>query len=489
MTVMKKYMIKLLVTVISMVLVTACTKEFLDVKPEGQITPEGYYSTPARAQELVNSIYNNMLTWDEHSFSWIGITSIASDDADKGSSAGDTGADKDKLDNFTYGPTDISVNEIWVANFRGISRTNLALDILPKIAVESKLKNRLKGEAMFLRAYFYWNLVRTFGDVPLINSVIDPTNSVQVDQAMIRAPKQQIYDLIISDLLYAKDSLYNKGQYENADMGRATSGAAKGLLAKVYLYQKNWQASFDMAAQVINSGEYALVDDYSTIWREIGENSSESLFEVQAVGGPIALGVQQYSLVQGVRGQFGWGFNSPSESLNNAYEENDLRREATMIYPGEVLWDDVVILDNLPNPRYNQKAYVSRSQETFNGNDEQSNKNLRVLRYAEVLLIHAEAANELGNATSALQSLNLVRQRAGLTDISVTDQSQLRQLIWHERRVELGMEHDRFFDLVRQGRAAEVMGPLGFIAGKHEVFPVPQSQIDISGGLLTQNNY
>ncbi len=485
---MKKYTIKLIAVVVGFFMLAGCAKEFLDVKPEGQITPEGYYSTPERARELVNSIYNNMLQWDEHTFSWIGISSISSDDADKGSSAGDTGADKDKLDNFTEGASDISVNEIWVANYRGITRANLALSILPGIAIEQSLKNRLMGEAKFLRAYYYWNLVRTYGGVPLINSVIDPTNDAEVNQAMIRASVDQIYNQIISDLQYASDSLWTKTEYQSTEVGRATSGAAKGLLSKVYLYQKNWQACFDMAQDVINSGEYALVDDYSTIWREVGENSSESLFEVQAVGGPIALGVQQYSLVQGVRGQFGWGFNTPSESLNNAYETADtIRRNATMIYPGETLWDGTVIIDNTPNPRYNQKAYISKTEETFNGNDEQTNKNIRVLRYAEVLLIHAEAANELGNSSFALSSLNEVRQRVNLSDITVTDQAQLRQIIWHERRVELGMEHDRFFDVIRQGRGAELFGPLGFIAGKNEVFPIPQSQIDISNGLLTQN--
>lgn len=485
---MKKYTTIIFSTLTGILLLGSCAKDFLDVEPEGQITPEGYYSTPERAKELVNSIYNNMLQWDEHTFSWIGISSIASDDADKGSSAGDTGADKDKLDNFTYGATDISMNEIWVANYRGITRANLAVEVLPGIAIDASLKSRLIGEARFLRAYYYWNLVRTYGGVPLINSVIDPTNDAEVNQAMIRASVDQIYDQIIEDLLYGSDSLWSRSEYPSSEMGRATSGAAMGLLSKVYLYQKNWQACFNMAQNVINSGEYALVSDYSTIWREVGENSSESLFEVQAVGGPIALGVQQYSLVQGVRGQFGWGFNTPSESLNNAYEELDtIRRNATMIYPGEVMWDGTVIIPNPPNPRYNQKAYISQTEETFNGNDEQTNKDIRILRYAEVLLIHAEAANELGNTSVALESLNQVRQRVLLPPVTVTDQDQLRQIIWHERRVELGMEHDRFFDLIRQGRGATVLGPLGFVAGKNEVFPVPQSQIDLSNGLLKQN--
>jgi starch-binding outer membrane protein, SusD/RagB family len=485
---MKKYSIKLIAVVVGFFMLAGCANEFLDVKPEGQITPEGYYSTPERAKELVNSIYNNMLQWDEHTFSWIGISSISSDDAVKGSSAGDTGADKDKLDNFTESASDISVKEVWVANYRGITRANLALDVLPAIAIEQSLKNRLMGEAKFLRAYYYWNLVRTYGGVPLINKVVDPTNDAEVNQAMVRASVSDIYNQIISDLQYGVDSLWSRSQYESSEIGRATSGAAMGLLSKVYLYQKNWQACFDMAQNVINSGEYALVPDYSTIWREIGENSSESLFEVQAVGGPIALGVQQYTVVQGVRGMFGWGFNVPSDALNNAYEELDtIRREATMIYPGETLWDGVVINENTPNPRYNQKAYISKTQETYNGNDDQTNKDIRVLRYAEVLLTHAEAANELGNPATALASLNQVRQRVGLADITETDQTKLRQIIWHERRVELGMEHDRFFDVIRQGRGAELFGPLGFVAGKNEVFPIPQSQIDISNGLLTQN--
>ena len=485
---MKKYTTILLATIVSFLLLISCAKEFLDVEPEGQITPEGYYSTPERARELVNSIYNNMLQWDEHTFSWIGISSISSDDAEKGSSAGDTGGDKDKLDNFTESASDISVKEIWVANYRGITRANLALSVLPTIAIDESLKNRLIGEARFLRAYFYWNLVRTYGGVPLINSVIDPTDDDAVNQAMVRAAVPEIYDQIISDLQYGVNNLWSKSQYESSEVGRATKGAAMGLLSKVYLYQKGWQASFDMAQNVINSGEYALVSDYSTIWREIGENSSESLFEVQAVGGPVALGVQQYSLVQGVRGQFGWGFNVPTESLNSAYETLDtIRREATMIYPGEVLWDGTQIIANTPNPRYNQKAYISKTEETFNGTDEHTNKDIRVLRYAEVLLIHAEAANELGNSSVALSSLNQVRQRVNLADIIETDQTQLRQIIWHERRVELGMEHDRFFDVVRQGRGTELFGPLGFVAGKNEIFPIPQSQIDISNGLLTQN--
>jgi hypothetical protein len=479
--------IKIILVVLGLLMMGSCKKDFLDVPPEGQITPTGYYSTPERATQLVNAIYNNMLQWDQSTFSWIGISSITSDDANKGSSAGDTGTDKDQLDNFTYTATDFSCNEVWIANYRGISRTNRALSILSQVQIDNKLKHRLIGEAKFLRAYFYFNLVRTFGDVPKIETVVDPTDQAQLQKMNVRAPKEDIYNLIIDDLNYAKDSLYTRSEYAPADLGRVTKGAAKGFLSKVYMYLKDWQKAYDLSGEVIQSGQYHLAADYAKIWREAGNNGPGSLFEIQAVGGPVNLGVQGWAVVQGVRGQFGWGFNTPSKSLEDAYEPGDPRKAATIIYPGETLWDGTVIISNPPNPRYNKKAYISRTQETFDGNDWESNKHVRILRYAEVLLIHAEAANELGKTSEALQSLNEVRQRVGLPDVTTTDQAQLRLKIWHERRVELGMEGDRFFDLIRQGRAAQVLGPLGFQSPKNNLFPVPQQQIDISGGTLTQN--
>jgi len=482
---MKNY--KIILIILGLFLMGSCKKDFLTVPPEGQITPNGYYSTPEKATQLINAIYNNLLQWDESTFSWIGISSITSDDANKGSSAGDTGADKDQLDNFTYTSTDFSCNEVWMANYRGIARANRALSILPGVQIDAKLKHRLIGEAKFLRAYFYFNMVRTFGGVPLIDTLVDPTNQAELKKLNVRAPQQDIYNLIISDLTYAKDSLYSRSEYETNDLGRVTKGSAAGLLSKVYMYLKDWQKAYDLSGEVINSGEYSLAPNYATMWRESGNNGPGSLFEIQAVGGPINLGVQGWSVVQGVRGQFGWGFNTPSKSLEDAYEPGDPRKAATIIFPGDTMWDGVVIIKNTPNPRYSKKAYVSRTQETFDGNDWESNKHVRILRYAEVLLIHAEAANELGKTTEALQSLNKVRQRAHVSIVFTNDQSALRLKIWHERRVELGMEGDRFFDLVRQGRAATVLGPLGFQSPKNNLFPIPQQQIDISGGTLTQN--
>lgn len=503
---MRKYSITLLLS-LSLLFLGSCKKDFLNVPPEGQVTPNGYYSTPARATELVNAIYNNLLQWDESSFSWIGISSITSDDANKGSVSGDTGTDKNLLDNFTYTATDFSANEIWVANYRGISRANRALSILPGTAIDTKLKTRLMAEAKFLRALYYWRLVRVFGGVPLITKVIDPTNKAQVDSANIRATSAQIYDQIISDWTYAADNLPTKSEYAATDLGRATKGAAEGFLSKVYMYQKNWQKSYDLSNEVINSGQYHLASDYAKMFRESGYNGPGSLFEIQAVGGPVNLGVQGWEVLQAVRGQFGWGFNTPSKSLEDSFEctdglpidksplydsldpqkNRDPRLMATIIFPGDTMWDGQVIISNPPNPRYNRKSYLSRTQETFDGNDWESCKHVYLLRYAEVLLIHAEAANELGKTAEALQSLNEVRARVSMPPVTTTNQDSLRMAIWHERRYELGMEDDRFFDLVREGRAAQVLGPLGFQSPKNDLFPIPQTQIDLSNGLLTQN--
>ena len=464
---------------------SGCSSNYLDVPPEGNMTPADYYSN--HPTEVVNATYDKLLDWNESSFSWLGVSSITSDDADKGSDPGDTGTDKNLLDNFTFGADALSFNDVWVGNYDGIARANQALKVLGEVTINDTLKNRLEGETRFLRAYFYWNLVRTFGGVPLIDKVPDPTNPADVASGNTRVSKDSIYALIKTDLQFAIDNLPKKSEYAAADLGRATQGAAQTFLAKVNLYQKNWSDVLKLTNEVINSGEYSLVSDYSTIWREIGENNAESIFEIQARGETPNKGVQGYVDVQGVRGQFGWGFNVPSQDLANTYEPGDLRKDATIIFPGETMWDGTVINSNTPNPMYNQKAYLSHTQETYDGNSWESSKNVRIFRYAEVLLMKAEAANEMGDPNTALAALNQVRERAGLPDYTETNQDSLRMKIYHERRVELAFEGDRTFDLIRQGRAATVLAKEGFVAGKNELFPIPQTQIDLSGGLLTQN--
>jgi hypothetical protein len=467
---------------------TSCQDDFLEIDSQVNQTPEDYFSASDNAAaELATSVYSNLQNWDEHVFPWIGVSSITSDDADKGSDPGDTGTDKHELDNFTFNSSSISFNGIWAANYSGIMSANKALGVINQMGDDNESKKRIEGEVKFLRAYFYWNLVRCFGGVPKIDRVPDPLNEEDVTNARTRATKEAIYELIISDLEFGIENLTERSQMNSADLGRATKGAAKTFLAKVYMYQKNWPEALRLSNELILSNEYALTNDYAMIWREAGENNQESIFEVQARGVKPAKGIGGYSEVQGVRGQLGWGFNAPSEDLENSYEPGDPRKDATIIFPGETMWDGVVINSETPNPRYNEKSYFSKTKETYDGDAWQSNKNIRIFRYAEVLLINAEAANELGQSGQALTSLNEVRSRVGLANATADG---LKEKIWHERRVELAMEHDRFFDLVRQGRAGQVLRAHGksFVDGKHEIFPIPQRQIELSEGKLIQNS-
>jgi hypothetical protein len=267
-----------------------------------------------------------------------------------------------------------------------------------------------------------------------------------------------------------------------------------GLMAKVALYQEDWAIAKNTSNQLITSGTYALVSDYSSIWKESGEFNSESLWEVNGKGTDPNKGLTGYFVVQAPRGAggLGWGFNTPSQRLVDAYEVGDLRKDATIIFSGQTLWDGFVTNAAAPNARYNYKCYISKTMETFNGNDNETNKNLRVIRLGEIYLIHAEAAIELGDTASARSSLNTIRNRAGLANTTAVTEAELKEAIYRERRVEMAMEHDRMFDLRRTGRAGTVLRAAGipFVDGKHELYPIPQRQIDLSGGKLTQNpNY
>ena len=449
------------------------------------------FKDPANATKFVNACYSEFISWGNHGFSWVGVSSITSDDADKGSDPGDLGSDKDQLDNFSYSPTTGSVEDVWNTNLEGIGRCAQAIENVPKFSIDNTLKERLIGEAKFLRAHFYFTLVRSFGDVPLITRVLNTPEEIAA--ANIRSPKADVYAFIIADLTDAIAKLPVKSTYSGADIGRATKGAAQGYLAKVNLYMKNWSQSKAMADAVINSGEYTLATNYATLWRMSSENGSESLFEIQCQNGQEGWTIPAYFVFQGARGTVtggwgGWGFNSPTLDLDTSYEAGDLRKAATIYKKGQTLWDGAVIGNDVANLRYNYKAYASQTLET-NYSDWNSNKNVRLLRLGEIYLIKAEAENELGNTGAAITALNLIRTRAGLPNTTATSQSDVRNAIWKERRFELAMEEDRFFDLVRQGRAGIVMRAHGktFVDGKHEVFPVPFNAIQTSQGTLTQN--
>lgn len=490
---MKKIYISIFV--LSAFTFTGCADDYLDVKQTETISTDDIelFNNDNGAKTFVTSIYSKFLDWDMSSFGWIGLASITSDDADKGSTPSDTGTDKDVLDALTYNASNPSAESTFNANYDGINRCNQALAILPKLdKADPALRQRLMGEAKFLRAFMYFTLVKCYGGVPIVDHVSSiPLSAEDKTMQLTRKTAAEVYAFIEKDLTEAASVLPNKSQYGSDEKARASKGAAYALLAKVNLYQKNWQKVIDNANLVTG---YAISPDYAKMFRLEGENDGESIFEINGVGSVPARGIQGYSNVQGVRDAWGWGFNQPSQSLVNAYEAGDVRKNATIIFRGTTLYDGRVIpvigADD-PNPRYNLKAYSSAYTSAW-----ETDANIKYLRYAEVLLMKAEALNELGQTSESIPLLNIIRHRAGLGDTPATSQEAVRTAIWKERRVELAFEFDRFFDLVRTGQAKDAFAadksadfPNGkvFTVGKNELFPIPSSFLLITEGMSSQN--
>lgn len=520
----------MLIFFLVLLVMTGCSKKFLNVPIQGQGAPS---VDPQVALDEVTGAYNALITpdptqgefgaYDIHGIYFITVTNIMSDDADKGSYSSDQPLAGD-IDNFTITSDNTYIEGLWRGYYAGVSRTNVAIQALSQAALPAATVTVRTAEMRFIRAYLYFNMVRMWGGVPLVLTV--PSGPQEQDSSFyVRATAAQVYNNgIIPDLQFAVANLPLKSA---TDVGRVTKGAAETLLAKVDMYLKNWQECDSLVTDVINSGQYQLMPDYSILWRQAGDNCAESVFEVETgIYGNADYGIPGYVEYQGARqdngmgipftpwnnpgfnqpsGDDGYGFDDPSINLQAAYEPGDLRQAATIINlpassPPDTLFDGFVIPTmNGVSARYNYKAYHSEilpggtlpQVEVFEGDRSLCQKNLHILRYAEVLLIKAEADDEMGNTGSAATYLNMVRARAGLAATTASTQADLLTAIWNERRVELAMEHDRFWDLVRQGRAAQVMiasGKTNFKAGVNELLPIPSAEIALTGGRLKQNN-
>jgi hypothetical protein len=490
--------------------VTGC-KRFLDTEAQGSYNDENYPYPGGSGpyDQFIFGAYNELRSFNVHSQSFIAATSIRSDDADKGSTPADGGAAAIDMDNFPVAPSNSYTNTLWLGYYTLINRCNSTIKEVntnTSIVASDAVKQQTIGEARFLRGYGYFMLVRLFGRVPLIDTLFaNPAEQNNVPQKTAA----EIYAFIESDLSFAAANL--PPTWDAKFVGRATSGAANGLLAKVYLTQQKWALAMSTANLVISSNQYNLNTTYDKVFREEGENSSESVFEVQATASaaiPTNNGVQ-YAQIMGVRGagvwDMGWGWNTPSTYLEAAYEANDPRKNRTILYTSTATTTYQTIYGEnlptgLPNPRYNNKVYTNPSIRSAVGHRFGYWMNVRLLRYADVVLMYAEAANEVGgvdNITAARNAVNSIRARARigsvagtLPDITTTDQDELRTAIRQERRIELAMEHERFFDLVRWGIAQTVLNGAGkpnFNNNRDVLLPIPQTQIDLSAGVLTQN--
>ena len=434
---------------------------------------------------------------------WLAMNGFRADDSEKGSSSAD-GADWGVIyDQFQYVKDHWSSTTYWDQHYVLIGQANTALQLADSLQLtdEASLKNI--GEAKFFRAFAYFDLVRAFGEVPKIDfRVYNPS-----DARKPKAKVEEIYALIDEDLTDAIAKL--PPSWPAKYIGRLTRNAAQALHAKTMLYRENWSGTLGLCQQVILSGKYKLLDDYATNFKEAGENSNESIWEIQAYIGPNNTDnyFSWYGIAQGVRGSgdwdLGWGWNTPTQSLVDALYTDTVgnkpavRLAATVQASGQpdgygkTLPASVFDVPSGPLPRkyWNRKVYPEPSMQASTSNRQAGWVNQRELRYADVLLMAAEAANELGgagNVTLAEKYLNDVRKRAGLANVAFTDKVQMRTAMKNERRKELAMEGERFYDLVRWKDAELVLGSAGYTPC-HKYYPIPQSAIDFSGGVLVQN--
>ncbi len=483
---------------------TSC-KKWLDYNPHDDFrtTELDYLKSESDYRTMAVSVYTP-IQWLNQA---VVVGEIASDNAVSGGENASDVLALQQIDDYTHTPVNSQLTELWQAAYEGINRANYMHQYKDKNLAGETIsfagKDALYGEIYFLRAYYYFHLVKFFGDVPLFT---DRRLSLSDSRQLGRAPKADVYAAIENDLTSAIAVL----PAVQVEKGRITKYAAQALLGKVYLYQKKYDQAAAMLDNVINSNAFSLVSNFASIFLVTGENGPESVFEIQYSNGSpyynwggVTRGQGNLSVQQcGIRGLNGspdmpyapgWSTNLPTQNLANAYTAGDQRKDATILdieaykaaHPSYNITYQVAPYKN--TGLYNQK-YHPRKGQTSGQIELNYLNNYRTIRYADVLLMAAEAFNRVTapNDAKAQNYLNQVRRRAfgdNLHDITSTGNA-LYDAILAERRLELAMEGDRFFDLVRTGKAASTI--TGFVANKHEVFPIPQQEVEISG--LTQNN-
>ncbi|MDX1760944.1 MAG: RagB/SusD family nutrient uptake outer membrane protein [Christiangramia sp.] len=490
---MKRHISKIILLFLS-ALSISCTKDYLDKQPLDTINTENY---PANEEELitvVNGAYQP-LQWPKLYNLRMWTSDIMAGNSIVGAGGGTDGIETQDMANFVTSSDNAGVLDLWRGPWPGILMANIVLNTAPQLDIDEGIKNRSMGEAHFLRAHYYFILARYFGDVPLVT---EPQSSDD-DLFPPRDPVSEVYELIISDFEMASELLPEKSTYGPTELGRAAKGAALGMLAKVHLTLGNYQQLVDLTTQVEALG-YSLNEDYADNFNINNENGVESLFEIQyASDGGYSFWNNENqaswtSPFMGPRGSnfvggaFGW--NQPTQEFFSAYEENDLRKDATVLYEGGPDFDGKEYSSSFSLTGYNTRKFLVPLSEvsTFDN----SPLNFPVLRYADVLLMKAEALNELGRTAEAEDYLNMVRDRAGLDDIQAgLNQEDFREAVLHERRIELAFEGQRWFDLIRVENGQYGLDFLHSIgknnaAQKHLLFPIPQIELDRNPN-LTQN--
>lgn len=474
---MKKYKLLPLAILISL---GSCKDSFLDLAPVSQTNSVNFYRNADDMLNAVNASYAALQFNGLYNQSMYAIGEVLSDNTEILDQQ--AGIEITQLDAFSIISTNTFLNSMWNNHYRGILACNTVIDRIENVAMNEELKVRFIGEAKFLRGLMYFNMVRTFGDTPL---VVKETADISSGYAYGRTPVAEVYSQIEADLQEAEKSL--PASYTGTNLGRATSGAAKGLLTKVYLTQRKWADAATKAKEVIDAGTYSLLDNYVDIYKIANKNNKESLFEVQYRKGGYGLGSPfNNNFAPWLSGTIvtkvgpGGGHNQPTADIANAYETGDKRKDASLS-PGYTA----------ANGNFVAVRYINKYLDPAPFAAYDADNNWPVLRFADVLLMRAEALNEQGYVADgeAFTLLNRIRKRAGLVEKTSTDianQAAFRLAVEKERRFELAFENHRWFDLVRTGRALEVMNSKG-IKAHQLLMPVPQSQIDINPSKIKQN--
>ncbi len=505
---MKQIIFKRFIVLVAVVLLfTQCKKELLTVDPTiPLVTVDNYYKNEVEAVNGANATYTP-LSAIYNGAAWH-IGDIMSDDADLGGGGGGDGLETSELDNFNVNSFNPIMNTMWAQCYYGVLRANLVIERVPLVPVMSEnIRKRCIGEGRFLRALYYYHLVRVFGDVPLY------TNVITVEQATVigRSPRQDVYNQIIADLKIAETQLPNT--YSGADKGRASAGSAKGLLAAVYLTLGDKTNAAAKAKEVIDNKSlygYDLWTNYGDNFSLDTENGKESLFEVQYrsgggqwsdFGAGHKLNTFFAPRAQDIVQSSGYGWNVPSKDFADAYEKTgsaystitDKRRNATMWIPGDQFsgYTQPAQLVGSPLGLNVRKYFVPVANTLGDNGGWTCALNVPIMRYAEVLLIYAEAAGPALGKPAA----DMVRARAGLAPLPAgLSDAQWLAAIYNERRLEFGFEMHRWYDLLRHPDAnyfLTVMRAAGKtnIQAKHRYMPIPQGERDKNANLTQNTGY
>lgn len=482
---MKNYNIKLTLLFFGLVALLSCSDDFVDVEsPDANSedffnTEDDYKDALIGAYDLLQSSYLNVM-----------LGEIASDNTLAGGESATDVLGIQEIDDMRHTPVNQELRNIWSWMYAGANRANYIMEFQDKTDFNGK--DQILAQARFLRSYYYFELVKWFGDVPYaLDKRIQFGDQFELD----RTPKAEIYAQIEADLIYAAGIL----PATQDEAGRITKGAAQALLGKVYLYQEKFNEAADVLDQVI-AGPYDLVSDYNTIFEQDGENNIESVFEIQysdkegagfgclqCSEGNVAVGFNGIRNYSGPDFDSGFSFNVPTQKAVDFFEPGDLRKDVAIL--DIVLWsasNGSTYSEGFEHTGYYNRKYIARQGDLNTGDANLTNpNNYRAIRFADVLLMAAEAYNRGGINNSLAQSyLNRVRVRAGLPELTVLGR-ELTDAIYKERRVELLGEGHQFFDLVRTGRAAQEIP--GFTSGKNELFPIPSIEIQLAGDRWAQN--